>query len=827
VSESFEISGTGTRQNPLRRALEKPFSGEQLFVKFRIVYPAKSVDTPENGDGEFFVMWVDKTEGNDASTHSGNIPNVGIHVKDVKENRFMVRYAAQKEAYGPKLEPDREFLIVARLWKPVPGPDKPFDKLDLWVDPKLADEKKPQASVSSTGSLAEVKWLGFSTGRKTEATDRIRVSGIGWSDSWRGIFGIPNYEIPESVKKKRPEPKPLKLAKVDPPPAEITSDHWAFQTIRRPDAPDKNAIDFFIGKQHKILGLTPAPPADDTSLRRRISLVLTGLPDREGSVEELLKSREFGERWGRHWLDVARWAESNGHQHNRDRPHAWKYRDYVVRSFQNDKPFDQFVREQIAGDELPKFDPDHLIATGFLAAARYSGNELDKKIQRNDILVDITNTTSEAFLGLTIACAQCHDHFFDPVTAWDYYQMQAFFAKGQPGNVVLEPGVREVVHERWKLFEFVRHRKAEELRKRGTPEPVLVIPKTVISSMKPEEKRHFTQLENEIAKFDQTWAFYSPVTSPHGLEFAPHEMRWPLYRDLETLKNQRVHYLVRGDIGSPGPEVKPAWPQVFGPTDYIGDRPRLALANWITSPENPLAARVWVNRIWQGYFGRGLVETSGNFGLEGSEPSHPELLDFLASELVDSGWSSRHIHRLILESATFRRSSEFSAANHDRDPDNLGLWRWKPRRLESEAIRDSILAIAGRLDLSMPGGPSDADAKSSRRRSIYLRQKRDKLPHQQMLFDSPNAVTSCAKRRTSTVSLQPLWLLNSNFIQQNAAALAKRMPEKDGAEFLIKTVFKRAAETEEIEKVEELIAKSGATDAAAALLNANEFLYIP
>ncbi len=826
TSELFMVSGTGSRSNPIRRKLAESFSGDQLFISYRLTYPAASLDSPTEGDGEFFVMWLDRAEGNEGSTHSGGVPNIGIHVKDEIENRFMIRYTSGVEKHAAPVNPDREFTVTARLWKSVPGEKNLFDNLDLWIDPKPDEENKPHATIRSTKSIPEVSWIGFSTGRKTEATDRIQIADIRLADTWRSLSGLPDltkrYEAPP--KKPAPPAPEIERVAVKPPPEKIESDHWSFQPISRPDVPEssdwaKNPIDAFVAAKHRELGLTAAPPADDVTFRRRVSLVLTGLPPtgEKLDVEAMLKSQEFGERWGRHWLDVARWAESNGHQHNRDRPYAWKYRDYVVNSFRDDKPYDQFVREQIAGDELEDWDPDHLIATGFLAAARYSGNELDKKIQRNDILVDITNTTSEAFLGLTMACAQCHDHFFDPITAWDYYQMQAFFVNGQPGNVILDGDAVDVVQQRWNLFETVKDRIETNKRRRGDPEPILVIPKSVKSGMTAEEKFHFAQFDKQIAEFPQTWGFYSPSTAAQELEIAPHEMRWPLSRDRDALAKLKVSILDRGDINAPGPEVAPAWPQVFGKTEPVGNRPRLALANWITSPENPLTARVWVNRIWQGYFGNGLVKTSGNFGIEGTDPSHPELLDWLASELIASNWSSRHIHRLILNSATFRQSSQFSAANQDRDSDNAALWRWTPRRLESEAIRDSILAVSGQLDLT-PGGPSDTTG--STRRSLYLQQKRDNLPHQQMLFDSPNAVTSCSHRLTSTVALQPLWMLNSQFIQNAAGKISA---EDQAPESLIGKIFSRPAEKKEIET----LSKLPPADAALVLLNSNEFLYIP
>lgn len=436
-------------------------------------------------------------------------------------------------------------------------------------------------------------------------------------------------------------------------------------------------------------------------------------------------------------------------------------------------------------------------------------------------------------------CAQCHDHFFDPVTQWDYYNLMAYFAKGQPGDVILAEGdarVRELVSQRWGIFESVRDRMIENKRAAGVPEPVLVIPKSVPGGMTAAEKRSFARIESELAKFPKTWAFHSPVTSSHDLEFAPTAQRWPLPFQKESLEFVEVRFLDRGEVTTPGPVAEPGWPVVFGKSRNGENRGRLELADWLTDPEHPLTARVWVNRIWQGYFGSGLVPTSGDFGVAGTRPSHPELLDWLAHELVDSGWDSKRIHELILGSNTFRMSADFSASNADRDPDNSLLGRWKPRRLESEAIRDSLLAVSGELDRNS-GGPSVPieESDDSLRRSLYLFQRRDELPHQQRLFDSADAIVSCAKRRVSTVGLQPLWLMNSDFVQRRAAAVAERIESmaspEDGpdssARRLVSLVLGREAEREEAAELRKLIESTSLSEAAVVVLNTNEFLYIP
>ena len=918
AASGFEINGTEGRSNPIRKELSKPYSDDELFIRYRIRYAAESIDTPGEDEGEFFVLWLDTAEGGDGSTHSGGVPNIGIHVSD-RDNRFMVRFASRQEKFGPALIGDKEFLIVARLWKTHSGKDRPFDQLDLWVDPSADQEHEPDASVSSKASIPAVKWIGFSTGAKTEFEDRIFVWDIELARDWRTILDLPTLQTPG---KSPPLPRqrtvefdqhvyPILKAKcfdchagIDadlrldihdevlnfctigsasesrlyelvstgqmPPEGEVEltadeiktigtwideglrwnaeklpapvpqSDHWAFQPIVRPTIPKvqnrawvRTAVDAFIASRHESLGLTPAAEADPATLSRRMSLDMLGLPpqDHIQSVDRLLSHPAYGQRWARHWLDVARWAESNGYQHNRARPYAWRYRDWVVDAFNDDMPFNEFLKRQIAGDELePILDEDgvdaNLVATGFLAAARYSGNELDKRIQRNDILVDIVNTTSTAFLGLTMECAQCHSHKFDPITIRDYYRMQAFFAAGQPGNVGFHtnnPELEQLVDERCEIFERTYQRQVKIRRRRGIENPELVIPKTVVAKMSAADKQRFQQLEQSIAKFGQTWSFYAPSTASARRPVLPHDMRWPLPWRIENQTHFETRLLPRGDVNALGPEVEPGWPLVFGQTTKIGLRPRLALANWMASPNNPLTARVWVNRIWQWHFGVGLVETMGDFGTQGTEPSHPELLDYLASELMDHDWSTNHLHRLILESATYRQSTRFSPDNVAIDPENRSLWRFVPRRLEAEAIRDSMLAVSGKLDLAA-GGPSDEIDGESNRRGLYLKQHRERFPSQQMLFDGADGVASCSRRRVSTSSLQPLWLLNSDFANRVSAGLADRAGDVSSA---IRICFGRDATADEIDLLRQHAAKHGLASACLAILNSSEFLYLP
>ena len=615
--------------------------------------------------------------------------------------------------------------------------------------------------------------------------------------------------------------------------------HWAFQPPRPQALPKvanaawvRNPIDTFIAATQAAKGLTPAPEADKRTLLRRVTLDLTGLPPTPEEisaflkdpapnayakvVDQLLASPHYGERWGRHWLDVARWAESEGYESNHLRPHAWRYRDWVVRSFNQDKPFADIIREQLAGDEIVHYADEHLIATGFLAGARLSSNEEDKVRQRNDMLVDVVNATAGTFLGLTMHCAQCHHHKFDPISARDYYRFQGFFLKGHIGNLALREPSKErrpaeydrVVKLRDRIYEKTRLICLEEVRRKLSPQEQAAVAtpadqrtpaqeklvraskwnqlvgRTQIEKSIPAEDRLlYKELKARIAIWEkiaperpQTFGFFSPVTSPHNIEVAPMKGFYPPPLEREELALTWPRLLLAGDVHQPRDLLDVGWPAVFGPTPptAVAEKPRLALAAWLADAKNPLSARVYVNRLWQYHFGRGIVATPSDFGTHGAKPSHPELLDWLAGEFLRQGGSTRQLQRLIVMSATYRQAAGSLPANVCIDPENVYRWRWQPRRLEAEAIRDSMLAVSGELDRRI-GGPGTADEKSLRR-SLYLFQTRHAAPALPALFDGPNAVLeSCAQRHVSTAPLQALYLLNNNFSVQRAKAFARRV----------------------------------------------------
>jgi hypothetical protein len=693
-------------------------------------------------------------------------------------------------------------------------------------------------------------------------------------------------------------------------PAVLAADHWAFRPIAAVKPPlvenagwVRNPIDAFIAAAHEEQGLTPAPPAEGRTLLRRLSLDLLGLPPSPEEMDAFLQDRardayervvarwlaspHHGERWARHWLDVARWAESEGYESNHLRPYAWRYRDYVVQAFNRDKPFDRFVREQLAGDEITPYADENLIATGFLAAARLSSNEEDKALQRNDIYVDIVNATASAFLGLTMNCAQCHNHKFDSLTARDYYRLLGFFVKGQPANLALHDKALRAEYEaqrppeheparklRDALFNSGRARKNAEVRKGLAPEAreaydlppekrskaqeklaretdlLFQFTANQIEKAIPlEDKKLYDELKKKLEAMEkkmpdrpQTFGFYSPVTSPTKIEVLPMKGFYPLPYEPTELARATSRILVQGDVHRPSFEVDVGWPAVFGPVppSAVQRTPRLALADWLTDAKNPLTARVYVNRLWHYHFGRGLVATPGDFGTKGAPPTHPQLLDWLAGELIRSGWSTRHMHRLIVTSATYRQSSRPHADNARIDPDNKLWWRWQPRRLEAEAIRDAMLAVSGELDPKI-GGPSAPADEKNRRRSLYLLQRRGSVPAAQALFDGPNAILeSCAARHVSTVPLQALYLLNNDFSLNRAKAFAQRVIDKAGSDRdrQVETAFLLAL-GRPLEEGDRRLARrffeSQPADGSAyqalvhfcqALMNVNEFVYI-
>ncbi len=657
--------------------------------------------------------------------------------------------------------------------------------------------------------------------------------------------------------------------------------YWAFQPVERPSPPPipdtdwaRNPIDAFVLAKLTDGSLEPSPPAERAALIRRVFLDLTGLPpspadvsafvadDSPGAyerlVERLLASTHYGERWGRHWLDLARYAETGGFEHDISRPNAWRYRDYVIDAFNADKPYDRFLQEQIAGDELWPDRPDATLATAFNRHYAEEPNQKDLLLARQETLHDITSVVGSTFLGLTFNCAQCHDHKFDPITQRDYYRLQAFFASVNHDDFVpmvpaaefreyerklalWEEKTAAIWQEMYELLEPLRNFTAEQLLHRY-PDYVLeaiktpadqrgpnqewmasllgtkvcgtcpIEPKPYLdpgfrsraSKVKGEAKERFEELEAELAEF----AHLKPDDVPRGMGIYDVSPNPPA-----------THVLGAGLYTNPGEEVQPGFLSILdpGPASVVppaGGRStgrRTALARWLTDPVNPLVARVMVNRIWHYHFGRGIVATPSDFGMMGERPTHPELLDWLAAEFVDSGWSVKHVHRLILGSNTYRQAAKpadeptevagravASKTAKVRDPFNKLLWKFPARRLEAEVVRDAALSVAGLLNPAF-GGPSvrpplpdgvpvpiggwkqTRSAADHRRRSVYVFVKRNMPLPLLATFDFPDTHESCARRSRTTTAPQALSLLNGQEPSEWARAFAARVLEFAGS----------------------------------------------
>lgn len=938
----LEIRGTGARNNPLRRELVKPLSGREVFVRFDLQYLAEASEPQGSGpdavDPEFLVLWMDRLDGGDGATHAANVPNIGLHIADrgpkKGRNVFMIRIGPAKTSWTKiEVRKNQTYRIVARLSKSKAGDRADFDRLDLWIDPGANELLTPDATVSGAQSISIVKWIGFSTGLKTEASDRIHIDDLLLTESWesvledpvgslveakprghngivwdkpvdfkrdvypllksrcfdchtgnkpdsgyrldvhRELLGYSSGEVlaepgrsqhsrlikavaakseddrmpPEGADPLSDQQIAMLQAWIDQgmkwddqllPPPRPESDHWAFQPIIRPDVPSasdaawiRTPVDAFIQRAHVGAGVTHAVEAEKQTLVRRLYLDVSGLPPTpeqvdeflrnesatayEELVEQLLKSPHYGERWARYWLDLARWAESQGYQHDFVRPYAWRYRDYVVDSFNADKPYDRFLKEQLAGDELQPYSDENLIATGFLAAARISGNQEDDNIQRNDVMVDIVNATGSAILGLTLECAQCHNHKFDPISQRDYYRLQAFFVKGQLGNLSLRnPDVDHPTDVgKW------------------IPKPAFDFYSKEVKSL--VKRKLFTPTNKP-----HTWGYLSAETGDPGIQRYPVVNRRPIRWQPASLKQTEARMLIRGNAGMPGPIVTSGWPEVLGTTpESLGDKPRSALVDWMTDPKNPLVSRVWVNRLWQYHFGRGIVATPSDFGVEGAGPTHPELLDWLASELMSNGWSTKHIHRQILLSATYRQKRGHHEANAAVDIDNKLLWQWPRRRLNAEAIRDSVLVATGELDASIGGVSVPPEREEQQlRRTIYLFQQRSAMPSVMDMFDAPEGIASCSRRAVSTVALQPLFMLNSQFMAKRATALANAVAETASdvdqqIELAFLRTLSRRPDVDELTFARRIVNSDSDQNSLMqlchALLNLNEFVYIP
>ncbi|HEV3029360.1 MAG TPA: PSD1 and planctomycete cytochrome C domain-containing protein [Planctomycetota bacterium] len=625
--------------------------------------------------------------------------------------------------------------------------------------------------------------------------------------------------------------------------------YWAFQPVRSPAVPSvkhadlvRNPVDAFILARLEREGLEPAPEASRREFIRRVTYDLTGLPPTpqeldafvqdpapdayERLVDRLLESPRYGERWAQHWLDVVRFGESEGFEYDTPVGNLWRYRDYVINSLNADKPYDRFVHEQVAGDELDPSSREALIAAGFhrLGPVRRNAGNQEVASSRNEVLTDRTDIIGAAFLGVTLGCARCHDHKFDPILQKDYYRLQAFLAATDEHNISLATPEEDAAY------------KAETRHLQDQIVPL----KKRLKTAQGEER---ILLEQEIEQLEDQKPPAPPAINT--------------VRDLP--EPTKIHVLRRGEWDKKGDPVGMRFPTVLISENVqelplTTPNPRVELARWLTDPAHPLTPRVLVNRVWLHHFGTGLVKTANDFGVNGEKPSNPDLLDFLATAFLQNGWRLKPLHRLILLSRTYRQaySTPETARALTKDPDNRWLWRFDRRRLSAEELRDSMLSVSGTLNPAM-GGPSvfvpvdpelvnalykpaqwavTHDLNQHQRRSIYLVAKRNlRLPSMEV-FDQPTLNSSCGRRECSTHAPQALELLNGSLSNPLAAAFAERLEREaaSGPAAQVDLAFRLAAgrppSSDETRLALDFLARHPLKEVALALFNLNAFLYV-
>jgi mono/diheme cytochrome c family protein len=717
------------------------------------------------------------------------------------------------------------------------------------------------------------------------------------------------------------------------------SGHWAFLPPVRPTVPSvkqtawlRTPIDAFVLAELEKRGIRAPRAADPSTLVRRAYFSLIGLPpspeQRKTFVDsrrpdewnrltdDLLARPQYGEHWARHWLDVVRYAESNGYERDGTKPNAWRYRDYVIDAFNRNKPFDRFLTEQIAGDEVDGSNSETQIATTFLRLGTWDDEPAEAMLDRYDQLDDVLGATSAAFLGVTLRCARCHDHKFEPFSQKDYYRTLAVFDPlKRPQNDRIELDRLTGTESELAAYQAAMTRADEEIAplqkqldelksallkklfasKNAAPADLSFpeLAETVAAIQRPADKRTKEQ-QDLVKKYEERlgrelrahaspeentqqdeWTARIAATNKARPKEPPRGYVW--YE--EGPRPPATHLLIRGNPVIPGDEVQPGVPAVFGSVELDAPKStakssgrRLWLAKWMTRPDNPLVARVMVNRIWQWHFGEGLVASENDFGVMGQRPTHPELLDYLATELISSGWDIKHIQRLIVNSSTWRAAAGGDEHAAKVDPEESLLWRWRPRRLNAETVRDSMLAVSGQLNPEMHGpsvfpklpravlegqskpgdGWGESDDRQSSRRSVYIFAKRSLAVPELEVLDAPDTTASCEQRSVSVTGPQALTFLNGEFSNRQAGYLADRLMREAGAKVeaqivrAFELVTSRAPSAEELRTGVDFLAKHqrqieqdaapkpGSDDArrkallafCLVLLNSNEFVYL-
>ena len=653
----------------------------------------------------------------------------------------------------------------------------------------------------------------------------------------------------------------------------------------------KNPIDAFILAKLEPLNLKPSPPATKTALIRRVYADLIGVPPtpeetnaflKDSSpeaypklVNRLLEDTRYGERWARHWLDLVRYAETHGFENDGLRPRAWRFRDYVIKSFNSDKPYDRFIREQIAGDELYPEDPDAIVATGYARLGSWDELSTDHPQRWQDYLNDVTDTTGSVVLGLTVGCARCHNHKYDRISQNDYYRLQSFYTNTKWSETRLPPmsdqksrellARQKELRANFKTLEDQLRATAlvEKKRRAGAEKEVTLTNEDFDQFIEASpDKRKYEMLRDSLRQAESEAAPVEPIAetiSDKGKTASP------------------SYLLLRGNLSTPGAEVapgfiasldggdeKPALVTLSEKTNSTGRR--TALANWLASPENPMTARVMTNRIWQHHFGKGLQGTPSDFGLNGEKTLHPELLDWLTSQFVRDGWSMKKMHRLMLLSNTYQQSTRISPLAAKVDPNNRLLWRMNRIRLEGEALRDSILAVSGRLNLQM-GGPSIFPKVSDEvlstgsthkwgrspldqqlRRTIYVFQRRSLVLPIVEAFDGADMANTCPRRSATTIAPQALALFNGEFSRTEAKFFAERVVKEAGENPIAEidrayelalcrtpSASQKAMAIEFMNRQKSLrpevknpleLQKAALTELCHVLMNTNEFIYL-
>ena len=683
---------------------------------------------------------------------------------------------------------------------------------------------------------------------------------------------------------------------------------WAFRKPVRGVVPANggvNPIDAFLKRTWSEKGLSPSPEASRRGLVRRVYLDVLGLPptpdqvrefldDRspdawEKLVDRLLASPHYGERWARHWLDLVRYADSGGFEYDRDRDQIWRYRDWVVSALNRDMPYDRFVKLQLAGDEIEPSSDDARIAAGFLRLG--PENNVKSEMTRLDELDDVVSTTTLTFLGMTVGCARCHNHKFDPIPQKDYYRIQAVFFSAEPREHALVTAAAVASHEaeqkRIEALEkpFKEQKTAIEKPYRDAifAERVATLPEYMqLAWRTPADKRTEGQRlnarqiegtlkieEDEItarmtaADRDSHKAVKAAIADLEKQRPKPYDTAMSIGEPgRDALPNYFLHRgspANRGSVMQAGVLTVASWREVeppAPPAEAKSSYRRRMFAEWVADAQNPLTARVMVNRIWQHHFGNGIAATPSNFGKTGQRPTHPELLDWLTTEFIAKGWSMKAMHRLMLTSRAYRMASDDIEGNLAIDPQNRMLWRMPRQRLEGEALRDAIFASAGTLDGSIGGpavlpyidpalfqgsskrtweGKPDND-RSTWRRSLYVFNKRSIRYPMFESFDQPDMITSCSRRNSSTTAPQALLLMNNAVVRMQAAEFAERLKREAGSEASaqVKRGFEialaRGPSPKELDDAVSFLARGGGaslTDFCQTLFNLNEFAYIP